>query len=205
MQLPSTDSYATIASSTVAPTRHKSVKSSTSDWDKKQSSMTDVLANSSKLAHEKPEPLVLMTETTTAEKGIDFSEAGDDRSQQWQVAQSKKEEEGSDQGLEETWRSLCDVSPPREAGGGGVRRGGGGTYCPPPQSWQRKCRPTAEESQDEALEEAAVGTVGERGGRPVPHPKPNKGWGPSGAFNWGLGTNHAARPTGAGRVPGGGE
>ena len=36
-------------------------------------------------------------------------------------------------------------------------------------------------SQDEALEEAAVGTVGERGGRPGPHPKPNKGWGPSGA------------------------
>ena len=36
-------------------------------------------------------------------------------------------------------------------------------------------------SQDEALEEAAVGTVGEGGGRPGPHPKPNKGWGPSGA------------------------
>ena len=36
-------------------------------------------------------------------------------------------------------------------------------------------------SQDEALEEAAVGAVGERSGRPGPHPKPNKGWGPSGA------------------------
>ena len=28
-------------------------------------------------------------------------------------------------------------------------------------------------SQDEALEEAAVGTVGEAGGRPGPHPKPS--------------------------------
>ena len=37
-------------------------------------------------------------------------------------------------------------------------------------------------SQGKALEEAAVGTVGERGGRPGPHPKPNKGWGPSGAY-----------------------
>ena len=62
---------------------------------------------------------------------------------------------------------------------------GGGTYCPPPQSRQRKRRPTAEESgsrrKGEALKEAAVGTVGERSGRPGPHPKPNKGWGPSGA------------------------
>ena len=39
---------------------------------------------------------------------------------------------------------LCDVSPPRGAGGyAGV---GGRTYCPPPQSLQRKRRPTAEES-----------------------------------------------------------
>ena len=39
---------------------------------------------------------------------------------------------------------------------------------------------TGVSSQDEALEEAAVGTVGEGGGRPGPHPKPNKGWGPLG-------------------------
>ena len=36
-------------------------------------------------------------------------------------------------------------------------------------------------SEDEALEEAAVGTVGEGGGRPGPHSKQNKGWGLSGA------------------------
>ena len=36
-------------------------------------------------------------------------------------------------------------------------------------------------SKDEALEEAAVGTMGERGGRTGPHPKPNKGWDLSGA------------------------
>ena len=69
---------------------------------------------------------------------------------------------------------------------GGNAGVGGGTYCPPPQSRQRKRRPAAEESgvssQGEALEEAAVGTVGERGGRPGPHPKPSKGWGPSGAY-----------------------
>ena len=92
VQLPSTDSYGTIASSSVAPTRHQSVKSSTSDRNKKRSSMTDVLPNSSKLAHEKPEPVVMMTDATTDEKGIDVSEAGDDQSQQWQVAQSKRKE-----------------------------------------------------------------------------------------------------------------
>ena len=74
---------------------------------------------------------------------------------------------------------LCNVSPPRGAGGGGGYAGvGGGTHYPPPQSRQRKRRPTAKKTS--ALEEAAVGTVGERGGRPGPHPKPNKGWGPSG-------------------------
>ena len=49
-------------------------------------------------------------------------------------------------------------------------------------------------SQEEALEEAAVGTVGERGGCPGPHPKSSKGWP--------LGGLHAAHPAGAGRVPG---
>ena len=58
--------------------------------NKKRSSMTDVLPSSSKLAHEKPKPVVMMTDATTDEKGIDVSEAGDDRSQQWQVAQSKR-------------------------------------------------------------------------------------------------------------------
>ena len=78
---------------------------------------------------------------------------------------------------------LFDVSPPRGAGGyAGV---GGGTYCPPPLSNKKKTPADGGGievlSQDEALEEAAVGTVGERGGRPGPHPKPSKGWDPSGA------------------------
>ena len=80
---------------------------------------------------------------------------------------------------------------------GGTPGWGAEHTAPPPQSRQRKRRPTAEESgsRGEALEEAAVGTVGKRGGRPGPHPKPNKGWRPSGACMRRV-------PLGAGRVPG---
>ena len=77
-----------------------------------------------------------------------------------------------------------DVSPPcatfRLHGVRGVRRGGGRNILPSTPVAAK--RTTGVSSQDEALEEAAVGMVGERGGRPGPHPKPNKGWGPSGAY-----------------------
>ena len=70
-------------------------------------------------------------------------------------------------------------------GRGGVRQGGGRNILP---STPVAAKKTSDDgggigvsSQGEALEEAAVGTVGERGGRPGPHPKPNKGWGLSGA------------------------
>ena len=71
-------------------------------------------------------------------------------------------------------------------GRGGVRRGGGGRNILPSAPVAAKKTSAGGggigvSSQREALEEAAVGTVGERGGRPGPHPKPNKGWGPSGA------------------------
>ena len=70
-------------------------------------------------------------------------------------------------------------------GRGWVRRGGGRNILPStPVAAKRTSadgRGTGVSSQDEALEEAAVGTVGKGGGRPGPHPKPNKGWGPSGS------------------------
>ena len=73
-------------------------------------------------------------------------------------------------------------------GGGGVRRGGGQNILPSTPVAAKKTSANGGgievSSQDEALEEAAVETVGERGGRPGPHPKPNKGWGPSGACMW---------------------
>ena len=86
--------------------------------------------------------------------------------------------------------ALCDVSPPRGAGGGGVRRGGGLNILPSAPDAVKKTSAggggIGVSSQGEALEEAAVGTVGERGGRAGPHPKPNKGWGPAcGASRWG--------------------
>ena len=94
----------------------------------------------------------------------------------------EEEEDGSV--LEEGAKgALCDVSPPRGAGGyAGV---GGRTYCCPAPVAAKKTSADGGgigvSSQGEALEEAPVGTVGERGGRPGPHPKPSKGWGPSGA------------------------
>ena len=70
-------------------------------------------------------------------------------------------------------------------GRGGVRRGGGRNILPSAPVAAKK---TSDDgggigvsSQGEALEKADVGTVGERGGRPGPHSKPNKGWGTSGA------------------------
>ena len=67
----------------------------------------------------------------------------------------------------------------------GVRRSGGRNILPSASVAAKKTsadgRGIGVSPQGEALEEAAVGTVGERGGRPGPHPKPNKGWGPSGA------------------------
>ena len=70
-------------------------------------------------------------------------------------------------------------------GGGGYAGVGGGTYCPPPQSRQRKRRPTAEKSgsrrKTRHSRRPPSGGWGKGGGRPGPHPKPNKGWGPSGA------------------------
>ena len=70
-------------------------------------------------------------------------------------------------------------------GGGEVRRGGGRNILPSAPVAAKKTSAggggIGVSSQGEALEEAAVGTVGERGGRPGPHPKPSKGWGPSGA------------------------
>ena len=70
-------------------------------------------------------------------------------------------------------------------GRGGVRRGGGRNILPSAPVMAKKTSADGGgigvSSQGEALEEAAVGTVGERGGRPGPHPKPNKVWGPSGA------------------------
>ena len=84
--------------------------------------------------------------------------------------------------------------------GGGVRWGGGWNILPStPVASKRTSADgggTGVSSHDEALEEAAVGTVGETGGRPGPHPKPNKGWGPSGACMQRVQLN------GAGRVPG---
>ena len=70
-------------------------------------------------------------------------------------------------------------------GRGGVRRGGGRNKLPSAPVAAKKTSAggggIGVSSQGEALEEADVGTVGERSGRPGPHPKPNKGWGPSGA------------------------
>ena len=96
-----------------------------------------------------------------------------------------EEEEGDHQKFEKS-SSLCDVSPPQGAGGGGWGTPGWGRniLLSTPVVAKRTSADgggTEVSSQDEALEEAAVGTVGERGGRPGPHPKPNKGWGPSGA------------------------
>ena len=68
-------------------------------------------------------------------------------------------------------------------GRGGVRRGGGRNILPSAPVAAKKTSADGGEigvsSQGEALEEAAVGTVEERDGHPGPHPKPNKGWGPS--------------------------
>ena len=70
-------------------------------------------------------------------------------------------------------------------GRGGVRRGGGQNILPSTPVAAKKTSADGGgigvSSQGAALEEAAVGTVGERSGRPGPHPKPSKGWGPSGA------------------------
>ena len=67
---------------------------------------------------------------------------------------------------------------------GEVLRGGGRNILPStPVAAKRTSADgggTGVSSQDEVLEEAPVGTVGEGGGRPGPHPKPNKGWGTSG-------------------------
>ena len=67
----------------------------------------------------------------------------------------------------------------------GVRRVGGQNILPSTPVAAKKTSADGGgigvSSQGEALEEAAIGTVGERGGRPGPHPKPSKGWGPSGA------------------------
>ena len=78
--------------------------------------------------------------------------------------------------------TLCDVSPPWGAGGG-VRRGRGWNML---LSRQRKRQPTAEEP---GLNVSRRRNGGEGDVRPGPHPRPNKGL-------------HAARPAGAGRVPG---
>ena len=86
-------------------------------------------------------------------------------------------------------RSSCARFTPvrrfASTGRGGVRRVGGWNILPPAPVAAKKTSADGGgigvSSQGETLEEAAVGTVGERGGRPGPHPKPNKGWGPSGA------------------------
>ena len=63
---------------------------------------------------------------------------------------------------------MCDVSSPR--GAGGVRRGGGRNILPSTPVAAKKTSADGGgigvSSQGEALEEAAVGTVGERGGQP---------------------------------------
>ena len=70
-------------------------------------------------------------------------------------------------------------------GRGGVRRGGGRNIMPSATVTAKKTSADGGgigvSSLGEALEQAAVGTVGEKSGRPGPHPKPNKGWGPLGA------------------------
>ena len=61
------------------------------------------------------------------------------------------------------------------AGGGGVHRNIlPSTPVVAKRMWADG-RGTGVSSQDEAFEEATVGTVGQGGGRPGPHPKPNKG------------------------------
>ena len=78
------------------------------------------------------------------------------------------------------------ASTGRGGGGGGGYAGVGGRNILPSAPVAAK-KASADgggievSSQDEAVEAAAVGTVGERGDRPGPHSKPNKGWGPSGA------------------------
>ena len=80
------------------------------------------------------------------------------------------------------WLTPCATF--RLHGARGVRRGGGRNILPSAPVAAKKTSAggggIGVSSQGEALEEAAVRTVGERGGRPGPHPKPSKGWGPSG-------------------------
>ena len=83
--------------------------------------------------------------------------------------------------------ALCNVSPPRGVGGyAGV---GGRTYCPPPQSRQRKRRPTAEESGSRRKARHSRRPPSERWGKTKQRLGPFEGL-------------HAARSAGAGRVPG---
>ena len=89
----------------------------------------------------------------------------------------------------ESWRHRCQPCTTFRLhgarGGGGYAGVGGRNILPSTPVAAKKTSDGGGgievSSQEEALEEAAVGTVGEKGGRPRPHPKPNKGWGPSGS------------------------
>ena len=102
--------------------------------------------------------------------------------------QSEEEAQSHNYINKQLYNYIILTSPVRRfasTGRGGVRRGGGQNILPSTPVAAKKTSAGGGgirvSSQGEALEEAAVGTVGERGGRPGPHPKPSKGWGPSGA------------------------
>ena len=85
----------------------------------------------------------------------------------------------------------------RLRGARGVRRGGGRTYCPPAQSRQRKRRQTAEESRSRRKTRRSRRPPSEWWGKGVAALDPTLNQTKAGGL-------HAARPAGAGRVPGGG-